>query len=68
MSYWKAFDDAETSCSVVLEDDDRVAYACLVDRELGEGDGAPPILGDVWLYNVHPAPPDFDPVERGERL
>ena len=58
MSYWNAFDDAESSCSVVLEDDDRVAYAYFVDRGLSEGKGAPPIIGDVWLYNVHPAPPE----------
>ena len=66
MSYWNAFDDADSSCSVVLEDDDRVAYAYLVDRVLSEGDGAPPIIGDVWLYNVHPAPPDLGPANRGE--
>ena len=66
MSYWNTFDDAESNCSVVLEDDDRVAYAYLVDRELGEGDGAASIIGDVWLYNVHSAPPELGPGNRGE--
>ena len=66
MSYWNAFDDPESSCSVVLEDDDRVAYAYLVDRGSGEGGGSPPIIGDVWLYNVHADPPELDLVNRGE--
>ena len=58
MAYWGAFDDAESSFSVVLEDDDRVAYAYLVDRSVDEAD--PPIVGDVWLYNVDPTPPDLE--------
>jgi hypothetical protein len=38
------FDHSETGIAVVLEDDDRVAYAYLL-----EGDR---VVGDVWLYNV----------------
>lgn len=40
---------AGSGMSVVIEDDDRVAYAYL--KQLGE------IVADVWLYNVI-APPD----------
>lgn len=38
------FRHAETGLSVVIDDDDRVAYAYL---RAPEGD----IIGDVWLYN-----------------
>ena len=55
MSFWRAFDDEDSAYSVVVEDDDRVAYAYIYDREAG-GD-SPPIVADVWLYNVA-APPD----------
>ncbi|MEQ1572432.1 MAG: hypothetical protein ABMA25_26900 [Ilumatobacteraceae bacterium] len=38
--------------SIVVEDDDRVAYAYLLDGQR--------IVGDVWLYNVDLAPEDTD--------
>lgn len=48
------FTHAETGCSLVIDDDGRVAYAFLrgPDEE---------IIGDVWLYNRVPcdAPPDW---------
>ena len=34
--------------SVVVDDDDKVAYAYFLENER--------ITGDVWLYNVHPTP------------
>ncbi len=40
---------AETGCSLVIDDDGRVAYAFL---RAPEGD----IIGDVWLYNRVPTP------------
>jgi hypothetical protein len=41
-----------TTLSVIIEDDDRVAYAYLSDG--GQ------ITSDVWLYNVAPAPDKVD--------
>lgn len=55
MSLWIAIDDEDSDYSVVLEDDDRVAYGYLWDRGR-EGREEPPIVGDVWLYNVLAAP------------
>lgn len=54
MGYVVECDDDESECSVVLEEDGKVAYAYL----LREGD----IIGDVWLYNVNGAPgqPEWD--------
>ena len=44
--------DAESDRAIVLEDDGRVAYAYLIiERET---------VGDVWLYNVAPAPDVID--------
>lgn len=40
---------AETGCSLIIDDDGRVAYAYLREPE-GE------IIGDVWLYNRVPTP------------
>jgi hypothetical protein len=45
-------DDAESDRAIVLEDDGRVAYAYLII----EGQ----MVGDVWLYNVSPAPDVVD--------
>jgi hypothetical protein len=42
------FEEPRTCRALVLEDDGRVAYAYLLEH--GE------IVGDVWLYNVGPAP------------
>jgi hypothetical protein len=42
------FDDSGTGRAVVLEDDGRVAYAYLLDRE--------DVVSDVWLYNVSATP------------
>ena len=55
MSFWRVFDDEDSGYSVVLEDDDRVAWAYIRDREAGGN--RPLIVADVWLYNVA-APPD----------
>jgi hypothetical protein len=53
-------EDSQTGCSVVIDDDGRVAYAYL--RDLDQE-----IIGDVWLYNraATPAKPEWDyrPVE-----
>ncbi len=40
--------------TVVVEEDKRVCYAYLYDRHTV--DGANPISGEVWLYNLRPAP------------
>jgi hypothetical protein len=53
--FWIAIDDEDSDYSVVLEDDDRVAYGYLLDRGQ-QGSSEPPIVGDVWLYNVLAAP------------
>jgi len=53
------FDEPETERAVVLEDDGRVAYAYLLDRER--------IVGDVWLYNVSEAPESEKWKEQKER-
>lgn len=37
---------------VVVEDDERVAYAYILDED--------EIVGDVWLYNRHPSPAQID--------
>lgn len=49
-----SFRHAETGCSLVIDDDGRVAYAFL--RGLDDE-----IIGDVWLYNRVPCdePPDW---------
>ncbi len=49
-----SFRHAETGCSLVIDDDGRVAYAFL----RGPDDD---IIGDVWLYNRVPCaePPDW---------
>jgi hypothetical protein len=49
------FEDPQTGCSVVIDDDGRVAYAYLRDPDQE-------IIGDVWLYNraATPAKPDWD--------
>jgi hypothetical protein len=52
MSAFFQIDIAGTDLSVVLEDDDRVAYAYLTQG--GK------MVADVWLYNVAD-PPDQDP-------
>jgi hypothetical protein len=46
------FRHAQTGCSVVIDDDGRVAYAYLRDPD-GE------IIGDVWLYNRVTEPADW---------
>jgi hypothetical protein len=46
------FDEAGTGRALILQDDGRVAYAYLLVRE--------ELVGDVWLYNVAPAPEDAD--------
>ena len=43
------FPASDGKCAVVIEDDERVGYAYLIDSR-GE------ICGDVWLYNRCPAP------------
>lgn len=43
------FFDQETRHFVFIEDDGSVAYAYLLDPDQN-------IIGDVWLYNVGPAP------------
>src|SRR5438046_3121601 len=48
MAFLQQFDCPNSSFSVVIDDDDRVAYAYL----LKEGD----MCGDVWLYNCNMAP------------
>ncbi len=48
MSFLRRFDCNGGPFSVVIDDDDRVAYAYLLESEK--------IVGDVWLYNVEPAP------------
>lgn len=51
-------DPLEPSLSVVVEDDDRVAFAYLRRSES--------IVADVWLYNILPAPVGSRPsVSRG---
>jgi hypothetical protein len=49
------FADARTGCSIVIEDDGRVAYAYMLDSEAG-------IVADIWLYNRWAAPeePEWD--------
>jgi len=42
------FDDPNGRLAVVLEDDNRVAYAYLLEDEQ--------VVGDVWLYNVVESP------------
>ncbi|MDI1432822.1 hypothetical protein [Polyangium sorediatum] len=42
------FDHPDGSLAVVLDDDNRVAYAYLLEDE--------EVVGDVWLYNVMEAP------------
>jgi hypothetical protein len=42
------FDCDDLPFGVVIDDDDRVAYAYVLENEK--------IVGDVWLYNVVPAP------------
>jgi hypothetical protein len=42
------FDDV-SECSIIFEDNGRVAYAYLLDSDED-------IIGDVWLYNRCPAP------------
>jgi hypothetical protein len=42
------FHHESTGCSLVIDDDGRVAYAYLRDPECA-------IIGDVWLYNRAPA-------------
>ncbi|MBE2251798.1 MAG: hypothetical protein IAE78_19840 [Myxococcus sp.] len=54
-----AFPHAESGCSLVIDDDGRVAYAYLC----GPDDA---VLGDVWLFNRAPCPtpPDWtDPTQ-----
>ena len=54
-----SFPHRETGCSLVIDDDGRVAYAFL----RGPDDE---IIGDVWLYNRTPCPqpPDWtDPTQ-----
>jgi hypothetical protein len=46
------FDEAGGSRAVVLEDDGRVAYAYLLEKN--------EIVGDVWLYNVADSPEAVD--------
>jgi hypothetical protein len=48
----RRYDISDTTLTVVIEDDDRVAYAYLTD----EGK----IVSDVWLYNVAPTPKTVD--------
>jgi hypothetical protein len=48
MSFLWRFDCHDLPFSVVIEDDDRVAYAYLLEDEK--------IVGDVWLYNRVSAP------------
>jgi hypothetical protein len=42
------FDNPTKEFSVVIEDNDKVAYAYLLKNEQ--------VVGDVWLYNCGPAP------------
>jgi len=42
------FDADDGTMALVLEDDNRVAYAYLLENER--------VVSDVWLYNVAPAP------------
>jgi hypothetical protein len=53
MSFTLRFECRDLPYAVVIEDDDRVAYAYLLLEEK--------IIGDVWLYNVIPGPrkPDW---------
>ena len=51
--FWQG-SSPDGSWTVVVEEDERVCYAYLYDRHAEEG--ANPISGDVWLYNLTPAP------------
>jgi hypothetical protein len=53
MSFSKTFTHPELALSVVVDDDDRLGVALLLDPS---GD----IIGDVWLYNRLPAPEVVD--------
>jgi hypothetical protein len=48
VSFWSRFDHERLPFSVVVEDDEKVAYAYLLHDDA--------IVGDVWLYNCGPAP------------
>jgi hypothetical protein len=50
MAALRRFDCGSLPFSLIVEDDDRVAYAYLLHNE--------EIVGDVWLYNGDPAPSD----------
>jgi hypothetical protein len=55
LAYLRDFADSESPYRVRLDDDDRVAYAYLIDGER-ETPNETGIIGDVWLYNVAPTP------------
>ncbi len=56
--YFRSYACPDSDFVVVVEDDARVAYAYILDED--------EIVGDVWLYNRHPAPAEIDPsAERG---
>lgn len=57
MSYLVEIVEGDSPYSVMVEEDDRVAYAYLRD------DAA--IVSDVWLYNVAPAPERPEWTEKG---
>lgn len=55
------FDVSGSQQHVVIEDDDRVAYAYLLDNDNK-------IVGDVWLYNVEPAPDRLELLDGPEMM
>src|SRR5262249_60408933 len=58
MSFKCSFSPTKIDYEVVIDDDDRVCYAYLLDAE---GRRA----GDVWLYNRAEAPNNFDDARSG---
>jgi hypothetical protein len=50
--YFRSYACPGSDFVVVVEDDERVAYAYVLDED--------EIVGDVWLYNRHPAPAEID--------